>query len=224
MTLYYSLVFGLLSAEVLTFLVLVAPMPFAFKQRFFKFLSTNPLVAKLQYSLKISLIFTSILFFDAVQRMLKVVKEGQAAKEEHSFNDVRSESNFAARKYVIFFLKGMSLIFKPRFYSQRNVYLTGFTLFLSLILSRVFGIIMDLIKAEEELSLMKKDGDSSSAETFKKQLDSKDREISKHTLNFSIHFANFSLDILKKQSTQNNQAMNDLVDNANTSSGSKKDK
>lgn len=37
--------------------------------------------------------------------MLKVVKEGQAAKEEHSFNDVRSESNFAARKYVIFFLK-----------------------------------------------------------------------------------------------------------------------
>ncbi|EOR03886.1 hypothetical protein J056_001964 [Wallemia ichthyophaga EXF-994] len=192
MTLYYSLVFGLLSAEVLTFLVLVAPMPFAFKQRFFKFLSTNPLVAKLQYSLKISLIFTSILFFDAVQRMLKVVKEGQAAKEEHSFNDVRSESNFAARK----------------FYSQRNVYLTGFTLFLSLILSRVFGIIMDLIKAEEELSLMKKDGDSSSAETFKKQLDSKDREIN----------------ILKKQSTQNNQAMNDLVDNANTSSGSKKDK
>ncbi|TIB02045.1 hypothetical protein E3P89_01266 [Wallemia ichthyophaga] len=174
MTLYYSLVFGLLSAEVLTFLVLVAPMPFAFKQRFFKFLSTNPLVAKLQYSLKISLIFTSILFFDAVQRMLKVVKEGQAAKEEHSFNDVRSESNFAARK----------------------------------ILSRVFGIIMDLIKAEEELSLMKKDGDSSSAETFKKQLDSKDREIN----------------ILKKQSTQNNQAMNDLVDNANTSSGSKKDK
>ncbi|EIM23475.1 B-cell receptor-associated 31-like protein [Wallemia mellicola] len=192
MTLYYSLVFGLLSAEIVTFLVLVAPMPFAFKQKFFKFLSTNPLVAKLQYSLKISLIFTSILFFDAVQRMLRVVKEGQTAKEEHAFTDVRSETNFAARK----------------FYSQRNVYLTGFTLFLSLILSRVFGIIMDLIQSQEELGLMKKDGQSSAAQNFKKQIEAKDREI----------------EILKKQSTQNNKAMNELVDNANSSSGSKKEK
>ncbi|TIB83057.1 B-cell receptor-associated 31-like protein [Wallemia mellicola] len=192
MTLYYSLVFGLLSAEIVTFLVLVAPMPFAFKQKFFKFLSTNPLVAKLQYSLKISLIFTSILFFDAVQRMFRVVKEGQTAKEEHAFTDVRSETNFAARK----------------FYSQRNVYLTGFTLFLSLILSRVFGIIMDLIQSQEELGLMKKDGQSSAAQNFKKQIEAKDREI----------------EILKKQSTQNNKAMNELVDNANSSSGSKKEK
>ncbi|TIB74173.1 B-cell receptor-associated 31-like protein [Wallemia mellicola] len=167
-------------------------MPFAFKQKFFKFLSTNPLVAKLQYSLKISLIFTSILFFDAVQRMLRVVKEGQTAKEEHAFTDVRSETNFAARK----------------FYSQRNVYLTGFTLFLSLILSRVFGIIMDLIQSQEELGLMKKDGQSSAAQNFKKQIEAKDREI----------------EILKKQSTQNNKAMNELVDNANSSSGSKKEK
>ncbi|TIB93938.1 B-cell receptor-associated 31-like protein [Wallemia mellicola] len=195
MTLYYSLVFGLLSAEIVTFLVLVAPMPFAFKQKFFKFLSTNPLVAKLQYSLKISLIFTSILFFDAVQRMLRVVKEGQTAKEEHAFTDVRSETNFAARK----------------FYSQRNVYLTGFTLFLSLILSRVFGIIMDLIQSQEELGLMKKDGQSSAAQNFKKQIEAKDREIA-------------FPEILKKQSTQNNKAMNELVDNANSSSGSKKEK
>ncbi|TIA93625.1 hypothetical protein E3P99_00106 [Wallemia hederae] len=199
MTLYYSLVLSTCAintsntpTRIVTFLVLVAPMPFAFKQRFFKFLSTNPLVAKLQYSLKISLIFTSILFFDAVQRMLRVVKEGQTAKEEHSFTDVRSETNFAARK----------------FYAQRNVYLTGFTLFLSLILSRVFGIIMDLIQAEEQLGLLKKDGKSSVAESMKKELDAKDREI----------------DILKKQSSQNNKAMNELVDNSNTSSGSKKDK
>ncbi|TIC04729.1 B-cell receptor-associated 31-like protein [Wallemia mellicola] len=213
MTLYYSLVFGLLSAEIVTFLVLVAPMPFAFKQKFFKFLSTNPLVAKLQYSLKISLIFTSILFFDAVQRMLRVVKEGQTAKEEHAFTDVRSETNFAARK----------------FYSQRNVYLTGMshlsfrhlykTHFQKVspsfsacgILSRVFGIIMDLIQSQEELGLMKKDGQSSAAQNFKKQIEAKDREIA-------------FPEILKKQSTQNNKAMNELVDNANSSSGSKKEK
>lgn len=34
--------------------------------------------------------------------MLRVVKEGQTAKEEHAFTDVRSETNFAARKYVTF--------------------------------------------------------------------------------------------------------------------------
>ena len=61
--------------------------------------------------------------------MLKVVNEGHMAKGEHGFSDVRSESNFAARK----------------FYSQRNVYLTGFTLFLSLLVDASLFDIYSLI-------------------------------------------------------------------------------
>jgi hypothetical protein len=40
--------------------------------------------------------------------------------------------------------------------SQRNTYLTGFTLFLSLVLTRVFYIILDLIHTQEEYAKLKK--------------------------------------------------------------------
>lgn len=48
--------------------------------------------------------------------MYKVMSEGETAKDRQGVQDVRTETNYAARK----------------FYSQRNMYLTGFTLFLSL--------------------------------------------------------------------------------------------
>lgn len=48
--------------------------------------------------------------------MIKVMSEGETAKDQRGIQDVRAETNYAARK----------------FYSQRNMYLTGFTLFLSL--------------------------------------------------------------------------------------------
>lgn len=40
--------------------------------------------------------------------------------------------------------------------SQRNTYLTGFTLFLSLVLTRTFYIILDLIHTQEEYAKLKK--------------------------------------------------------------------
>lgn len=39
--------------------------------------------------------------------------------------------------------------------SQRNVYLTGFTLFLSLVLTRVFAIILDLIETQTAYAALK---------------------------------------------------------------------
>lgn len=38
-----------------------------------------------------------------------------------------------------------------KFYSQRNMYLTGFTLFLSLILNRMYIMILDQLRLEEKL-------------------------------------------------------------------------
>lgn len=48
--------------------------------------------------------------------MWKVTLEGDTMRESQGMRDSRTESNFHARK----------------FYAQRNTYLTGFTLFLSL--------------------------------------------------------------------------------------------
>ncbi|KAF8753378.1 endoplasmic reticulum protein [Rhizoctonia solani] len=91
------------------------PLPFTARQKLFRFLSTSVIVAKIAYALKISFIFIAVLFVDAVQRMLRVSAEGQQAKQAAGATDVRTETNYAAKK----------------FYTQRNMYLTGFTLFLS---------------------------------------------------------------------------------------------
>ncbi|KAG7091999.1 hypothetical protein E1B28_008386 [Marasmius oreades] len=140
MTIYYSLTFGLLAAEMITFCVLVAPLPYVVRKKLFHFLSESVIVAKLAYALKISFIFVGILFFDALQRMFRITAETDMARSgSQGVNDVRTETNLAARK----------------FYAQRNTYLTGFTLFLSLVLTRTFYINLDLIHAQEEYAKLK---------------------------------------------------------------------
>jgi B-cell receptor-associated protein 31 len=52
-----------------------------------------------------------------------------------------------------------------KFYSQRNMYLTGFTLFLSLILNRMYIMILDQLRLEDKL--MKYEGKNVSPESEK---------------------------------------------------------
>jgi hypothetical protein len=42
-----------------------------------------------------------------------------------------------------------------KFYSQRNMYLCGFTLFLSLILNRTYVMILDVLRLEEQVKAYK---------------------------------------------------------------------
>ena len=96
----------LLMAEMTLFMFLVLPMPFAIKRRLFtygpsvpcllkailhvtvanrsfldSFISENPLVAKLQYGLKITFIFILILFIDSVNRVYRVQVELSAVTD-----------------------------------------------------------------------------------------------------------------------------------------------
>ncbi|KAH0579686.1 hypothetical protein J132_02485 [Termitomyces sp. J132] len=148
MTIYYSLTFLLLAAEMVTFCLLVAPLPYTVRKKVFRFLSESPIIAKVAYALKISFIFVGILFADALQRMFKITAESELAKsgQQGSYSDVRTETNIAARK----------------FYAQRNTYLTGFTLFLSLVLTRTFYIILDLIYTQEQYAKLKESASSKS--------------------------------------------------------------
>ncbi|GAC98636.1 endoplasmic reticulum protein [Pseudozyma hubeiensis SY62] len=178
MTLYYSIVFALLCFEMAMFMVLIVPLPFTWRRKLFHFLAVNPVVAKIQYGLKITFIFVAVLFVDAVQRMVKVMSEGETARDNRGVQDVRTETNYAARK----------------FYSQRNMYLTGFTLFLSLILSRTYSLILDLINAQEELVALKKGGKTSGSGA----------DIEKKYLT--------EIDTLKKQTKQQQEEYNRLSD------------
>ncbi|KAF8968836.1 B-cell receptor-associated protein 31-like-domain-containing protein [Flammula alnicola] len=210
MTIYYSLTFMLLAAEMITFCALVAPLPYVLKKRLFQFLSESKIVAKIAYGLKISFIFVAILFADALQRMFRVTAESDLAKsnKQGMVSDIRTDTGIAARK----------------FYAQRNVYLTGFCLFLSLVLTRTFYIILDLIHTQEEYAKLKK-ATTSSSRTNGGQSEDQAKEIV--TLKKQLEEAKKQqrdFEILKKQAAQNNSEYDRLATELNDLTGNKSNK
>jgi len=176
MTLYYSLVFLLLVAEMTLFMVLIIPLPFTIRRKMFTFISESPLVAKLQYGMKITFIFILILFIDSVNRVYRVQLELAESNKQQGASVLGHERmEVQARK----------------FYSQRNMYLCGFTLFLSLILNRTYTMILDVLRLEEKVKRYEGDPKASGKESeklanagnvgeigkLKKQLAEKDRDI-----------------------------------------------
>ncbi|PTU22983.1 hypothetical protein P175DRAFT_0499538 [Aspergillus ochraceoroseus IBT 24754] len=78
-----------------------------------------------------------------------------------------------------------------KFYSQRNMYLCGFTLFLSLILNRTYIMILEVLRLEDRVKLLEGDkkaggkdsarlaqaGDMGEIGRLKKELEAKNRDI-----------------------------------------------
>ncbi|EJU00258.1 endoplasmic reticulum protein [Dacryopinax primogenitus] len=199
MTLYYSMCFILLTAEMVFFLVLIAPLPFAIRRKFFTFLSESPIVGKIAYALKIMFIFVAILFVDAVQRMFRTTAEADLARLNQGGADVRAEANFAAKK----------------FYAQRNMYLTGFTLFLSLVLTRTFYIILDLIHTQEEYAKLKKASQSGDQTAQLEELRAKLEQAEAKARDY---------DVLKSQATNQAKEYDRLADEYNAATSGKSDK
>ncbi|KAL0566581.1 Endoplasmic reticulum transmembrane protein 3 [Marasmius crinis-equi] len=205
MTIYYTLTFSLLAAEMATFCLLVAPLPYTVRKGLFRFLSESVIIAKLAYGVKISFIFVGILFFDALQRMFRITAEAEAAKANNQhLGDVRAETNFAARK----------------FYAQRNVYLTGFTLFLSLVLTRTFYVVLDYLHVQEEYAKVSTGADSKGAKGKGKGAvtasnTDKDKEIA--TLKAQVR----DFETLKSQAKSQADEYNRLADRYNKLSGEK---
>ncbi|KAG6841788.1 hypothetical protein C0991_006672 [Blastosporella zonata] len=192
----------LLAAEMGTFCLLVAPLPFTLRKKVFRFLSESPIVAKVAYALKISFIFVAILFADALQRMFKITAESELVRSGQQHSDVRTETNVAARN------------------AQRNTYLTGFTLFLSLVLTRTFYIILDLIHTQEEYAKLKKatSGTSGKSENSAKEIEALKKQLAEEQSK-DRDFAT-----LKKQSAQQAAEFDRLATKYNEATGSVSDK
>lgn len=100
-----------------------------------------------------------------------------------------------------------------KFYSQRNMYLCGFTIFLSLILNRTYTMILDLLRLEEKVKAYEGEGTGSEKSSSKlgdagapgeigglrKKLAEKERDI----------------ETLKKQSAGLSREYNELADKYN---------
>jgi len=195
MTLYYSLVFLLLVFEMVVFGALIVPLPYTFKRKLFTFISESPLVAKLQYGIKITFIFILILFIDSCNRVYRVQLESSAAHKNQSAEALGGSARMEVQA--------------RKFYSQRNMYLCGFTLFLSLILNRTYVMILDQLRLEEEVKRLNGDPASKTSDgklgeaggigeigRLKKELAQKEKDI----------------EILKKQGDGFQQEYNKLSD------------
>ncbi|GAA5839100.1 hypothetical protein JCM9279_002596 [Rhodotorula babjevae] len=140
---FYNLIsFAILTLELVTFLVVIFPLPFAWRRAMFKAIAESHIIARLQYGLKITFIFIAVLFADAVNQMLKIHREREALATSPAgvaaTPDMRAQADYRSRKFL----------------SERNFYLHGSCLVLSLILSRTYSLVLDLIRAQEELAVL----------------------------------------------------------------------
>ncbi|KAM0475049.1 hypothetical protein ACHAPE_005447 [Trichoderma viride] len=198
MTLYYSLVFALLMGEMGLFMLLLVPLPFKIKRKIFTFISESPLVAKMQYWMKITFVFILILFVDSVNRVYKVQVELMAAHEQSA------KGNAAA------IMGSERLEVQARkFYSQRNMYLCGFTLFLSLILNRTYVMILEVMRLEDKVK-MYEGTNKNTKESEKLAVAGKPGELA--SLREKLEKKDQDLQNLKKQAEQLNKSYSDLSD------------
>ncbi|CAM0136822.1 unnamed protein product [Umbelopsis sp. WA50703] len=182
--------------EIAIFGVLILPLPRHWRRQLVKFVSNSPMVGRAIHILKIVFVFVFVLFIDAVNRLQRPGGiDDQSASSSYMMHDIRSESTFAARK----------------FYAQRNLYLTGFTLFLSLILNRTHQLLVELSAAEEALSQATGQPlDNEESKSLRTQI----AELKKKHLDF---------DTLKKQANQQSKEYNRLADEHNALEESSRD-
>ncbi|GAA5888339.1 hypothetical protein JCM6882_008585 [Rhodosporidiobolus microsporus] len=140
MAIHNQLAFVLLTFEIALFSVLVVPLPFTWRRALLKTIAESHIIAKIQWGFKIAMVFVSLLFADAVNQMLKIHRERElTAQVGAAAPDMRAQSDYRSRKFL----------------SERNFYLHGSCLFLALILSRTYSLVLDLVKAQEELAIVK---------------------------------------------------------------------
>ncbi|KAJ2962870.1 hypothetical protein NQZ79_g2037 [Umbelopsis isabellina] len=145
------------------------PLPNHWRKSLLTFISRSPLISKLQYGLKIAFVFVFVLFIDSVNRLQSTLPMDNQAEQVPGAaaqpNNLHMDSTFAARK----------------FYAQRNIYLTGSTLLLSLILSRTYSLILELLTAQESLAAARSgqsnDGEVTQLRAELKELQAKDSDI-----------------------------------------------
>lgn len=107
--------------------------------------------------MKITFIFILILFIDSVNRVYRVQVELSESKDlggyvtwlSAALNIPKDRTNQSSRSAVLGHER--MEVQARKFYSQRNMYLCGFTLFLSLILNRTYTMILDVLRLEEKV-------------------------------------------------------------------------
>ncbi|CCF59361.1 hypothetical protein KAFR_0G03290 [Kazachstania africana CBS 2517] len=128
MSLYYSLIFAILVFEVVLFAILALPIPTKYRKPITLVLIKPFQNSTIQISIKCILGFIALLFVDAINKVYNINLE------------LNSELNPNSEKIEIL---------SRKFLQQRNLYLTGITLFLTFVVMRTFGLVHELLRLKE---------------------------------------------------------------------------
>lgn len=176
MALYYNLVFGLLVIEMGFFTFLSLPFPRRVRRTVLSTASAPFRNEQFQIAIKCVFGFVLVLFIDSVNRVYAVTSELHASSPAANSGHMQTTVNSV--------MNDRSEVQARRFYAQRNMYLCGFTLFLTLILTRTYSLVSELILTKDKLDNLKAnngelDGTSDSDEVaqLKKQLARKDEDL-----------------------------------------------
>lgn len=204
MALYYNLVFGLLVIEMFFFTALSLPYPRKIRRTVLSTVSRPFKSEQVQIALKCIFGFVLVLFIDSVNRVVAVTRELAASTGRAAGGTVVSDrSEIQAR----------------RFYAQRNMYLCGFTLFLTLILTRTYSLVGELISTKDKLDDYNKNKelqldlsvdskDPENIKELKKELSTKDEELQSLREQAGHLSKDYSAESSKASSTQKSETTN----------------
>ncbi|KNE67337.1 hypothetical protein AMAG_11807 [Allomyces macrogynus ATCC 38327] len=133
----------LLITEIIVFLILVLPMPRSVRKTITKFITQSWIVTKLVTAFRWTFIFLTLLFIDSFTRQYKMTQERAEAIEEGHYHHQHGNLGIITGDL------------DPRaklYYAQRNMYMTGFALFLMVVLDRYRAVLLELVRSEEQVA------------------------------------------------------------------------
>ncbi|QLQ80831.1 hypothetical protein HG537_0E01860 [Torulaspora globosa] len=137
MSLYYTLVFGVLVFEVVIFSVLALPMPTKFRKPLTLVLLRPFRNEVVQITIKVVLGFILLLFVDTINKVYNIDRE------------LAGTSAAAAKGGAVVSSQDRIELLSRKFFAQRNMYLTGMTLFLTFTVVRTFGLVQELLQQKD---------------------------------------------------------------------------
>ena len=138
--------------EASIFLILILPFPMAIRKHVIN-LFANTGIAQKFFKIQIYLIFLVLVFFvESIRRNYEITGVRDELKEVNEENIEKTGDLPHQEKLT------MLQDYKVRtqlFIFQRNIYLTGFTLFLSFLLNRYINLLQKMVKTGEEVKKLK---------------------------------------------------------------------
>lgn len=165
--------------------------------------------------MKITFVFILILFIDSVNRVYRVQLELLASTEQTSKGAYVTDPTTTTLLQILTVSCSAVMgherleVQARKFYSQRNMYLCGFTLFLSLILNRTYVMIIEVMRLEDRIRSYE-GTNKDTKESEKLAVAGKPGEIA--ALRTKLEKKDQDLKTLKKQSEQLHKSYDELSD------------